>query len=318
MTRWLLLAALLALALPATAGARVVFQIDNEVWVAENDGSAARRVARDGFEPTISPDGRYVAFQRRHSYVIAAVDGATPIRTLPKDVFRLYDTQAWSPADELVGERAQDDGHRIDAVAVNPATGALRELGPAGGDTIYSAAFSPDGSQIALEHASLDRFEDPTPRAISIGGRVIARGERPLWGPAGIAYLKPFGTGITPFGELRIVTPAGAPVLTLHRPKAYVWPVRWMADGRLLAATGPIFFEGRGGSRAQPLIVDPATGAVTPLPGRYFDLFGLSADNSTLFAQLAHSELPVEVSLADGRRTVVADWDSFQFVDWAP
>jgi hypothetical protein len=290
------------LAAPATAGATLVYSTSDGIFVANDDGSAPRALSDDGENPSITDDGRYVAWTEDGRVRIAAVDGATPRRTLPRDYRLLEDHPGWTGRDELLVDRGNFLA-RAPFVAVDPATGARRRI--ATGDVVFSATASPDGTQLVAERAHRLAARGPARRAIVVfgaaGATTVAHGTRPVWGPSGIAYVKPRGR----YGDLQVVTPAGRVVYRLRRSKAVVWPVEWLDDGRLLAATAREYpFRDAPGTRA--LLVDTVAGNVTELPGSYFGVFGIKPDGSALLALDDHY-VPLAVSLADGHRTVLFD-----------
>jgi hypothetical protein len=295
---------LVLLALPSTAGATVVYATGDGIFVAD-DGGNVRQLDDDGERPSISADGRYVAWTQHERVRIAAVDGSMPRRTLPNRFALLVDRPAWTARDEVL----VFEGYtltQVPLVAIDAATGARRQL--ATGDLAFSASASPDGSQLAVERAETFGVRSPERRTIAVlgagGAKTVAHGTRPVWGPPGIAYVVPRGSR---YGDLRIITPTGQPLYRLRRSKAVVWPVAWLDDGRLLAAAAREYRPG-GTRGTSALLVDPAARTVTPL-GTYSGVYGIKSDGSALLATSLNGfdESAVVVSLADGRRTVLVD-----------
>jgi hypothetical protein len=319
MKRALLIAAL-ALAFPAHARAAVIYSTNHGLFVANDDGGGKRRIADDGSQLAFSPDGRYVAFQgpENREHFIAPADGSAAPRKLPANIQFLDDSSGWTASDELIAQRLHTVGHKKcgcpihtrTVVAIDPVTLAQRDLG-APGPYPYSASVSPDGTQVALERTDSSAIEEPIGRDISILGPTglhpLVRGQRPLWGPGGIAYIKP--TKPQRFGDLQIVTPAGATVYTLHRPKAVTWPIAWLADGRLLAGTSRSYGLGEGQAGVRALLIDPATGAVAQLPGAYSQVYGMTPDGSRLFASTDVANMPVTIATGTGVMNLLFDDD---------
>jgi hypothetical protein len=295
-----LCAVLLVLALPSTAGAAVVYATSGGIFVVGEDGGGARQLDDDGENPSISTDGRYVAWTQDSRVRVAAVDDSIPRHTLPRRFAQLAERPAWTARDELLVVEGSSLTH-AHLVAVDAATGARRRV--AIGDLAFSASVSPDGSRLAVERASTFAARLPPRRAISIGAKTVAHGTHPVWGPPGIAYVKPRGR----YGDLQVITPAGQVTYRLRRTKAVVWPVAWMTDGRLLVAEAREYrFRGARGTSA--LLVDPAARTVTPL-GTYAGVFGIKPDGSALLATSldGDDESAVVVSLPDRRRTTLVD-----------
>ncbi|MDA0160296.1 hypothetical protein OM076_08475 [Solirubrobacter ginsenosidimutans] len=286
---------LIAAFLASPAHATLVYSTSDGIFVANDDGSAPRALSDDGEGPSITPDGRYVQWTQDGHIVVSTVDGTTARRTLPRGYRPPQERAAWTGRDEVLTDHRSGSEHRLVTIAFDPVTGARRQV--AAGSLTFNASASPDGSRLALErgHGLGDRR--PARHAIVVAGRTVARGTRPVWGPGGIAYVKPPG-------DLEVITPAGQVVRRVHRDHKVVWPVAWLDDGRLLAAAAREY-SWRGTPGTQALLVD-ATGTATPLPGRYSGVFGIKADGSALLA-LDESGAAVAVALADGRRTALFD-----------
>ena len=280
---------------PATAGATLVYSTSSGIFVANDDGSAPRALSDDGEGPSITPDGRYVQWTQDGQVVVSAVDGVSSRRTLPRGYRPPQERAGWTGRDEVLTDHRSGPRHRLVTIAFDPVTGARRQV--AAGELTFNASASPDGSQLALERGHGLAGRRPARHAIVVAGRTVAHGARPVWGPGGIAYVKPPG-------DLQVITPAGQVVRRVHRERKVVWPVAWLDDGRLLAAAAREY-PWRGTPGTQALIVDSA-GRVTPLPGRYSGVFGIKGDGSALLA-FDESGAAVAVALADGRRTTLFD-----------
>ncbi|MFW5947853.1 MAG: S41 family peptidase, partial [Gemmatimonadota bacterium] len=142
------------LAEPAAGTDHIAFQYDGDLWVADRDGTDARRLTtHDGDEvsPRFSPDGRWLAFTGEYDgnadvYVVP-VEGGAPVRL------------TWHPGDDMVRDWTPDGtgvlflsqraSHtsRFAQLYIAPVDGGMPEALPI--PSAYAATFSPDGTRIA-------------------------------------------------------------------------------------------------------------------------------------------------------------------------
>src|SRR4051812_4611748 len=119
MSRLALLTVVLLTALPAAAHGALVFDrepLDPAVWIANDDGTNARRLAA-GSQPSIAPDGRTVAFLRVARTEAAGglelmtvpADASAPPRVLAKH-WGGGGTFAWSPDSRRIATDTGRDG----------------------------------------------------------------------------------------------------------------------------------------------------------------------------------------------------------------
>lgn len=283
-----MLAALgVCLVVPATSQATLVFtrnQLNPAVFVAKDDGSAARRVGL-GSNPRVSPDGKTIVFYRfgkgnqPSSLMVAAASGGAPrkLATGWQNPFVF----AWS-----------EDSARI-AVLLGPEVGAQRltTIDVATGDrqTIASGYFSgvsfaPQGSeQLVYARAESESFPQlsdvyridllppgavgvaaPQPQQLTSDHRSFS----PLWGPSNrIVFVKQLGAKQRQFGpknDLFLIKTDGTEVRRLTHTKvgpllSGLSPTEWSANGRRLLAE----FGGQDTSYA--VAVNPRTGSERPL-----------------------------------------------------
>ena len=301
MLRRLLSCTLLVAAAGPVAGAHATLVFTREplapaVWIAADDGSAARKLA-DGTNPRIAPDGKVVVYQRaatdgyRYNLMAVPADGSAAPRLLARG-WQNPSTFAWSP-----------DGRTI-ATAIGPEVGAGRLVlvDVAGGATrtvargyFTGVSFSPDGASIAYARYPHARFPPATDiyRAAVAGGAPVQitkdhTSQNPLWGPSGKVV---FGRLVDakrrrygPKSELYVMNPDGTRVKRLTTTKVAqllfgLSPTQWSADGTRLLAE----FDGQDTSYAET--VDPATGAHRPVVRAEetgFVATRLSADGATI------------------------------------
>jgi len=186
----------------------------HSVWVANADGSAARKVATGAYGGRLSSDGRWLAFSRRQDspnsglvpvYVVN-LSGGNPRRVGEARV------EQWSPegAQLAIVQTAR-------LLIVDPASGKRRELVRA--SDISHISFSPDGRRLAYARSNgraggayrsdifAVRLSDGVTTRLTRGGHSA----HPLWGPRWIVYerLRWVG-GIAPFTRLWLMRSDGS------------------------------------------------------------------------------------------------------------
>jgi hypothetical protein len=153
-----------------------------QIWVAAPNGSHAR-VLTVGDQPSVSPDGRYVA------YVDDPNTMSTKVRVVPTagGAPRLVGTASaaaltWAPNSRFLGI---GDNDRLLTVIVDVESGKRLTTVPS-----VQVAFSPDSQRVAYAGDGLD--------VVSIRGGTPVRlgdaGDNPVWGKRGIAFFRHSGT----------------------------------------------------------------------------------------------------------------------------
>jgi Tol biopolymer transport system component len=297
-----LLLAMLAVLLPAApAHASIVYvrgAAHWSVWIANDDGSGARKLVAGGDEPRISPDGQAVVYtvegdgSRPQLREIPAAGGASkPLLARERWIF------AWSPDSRYIAAQAGPLNGAQKLVLIDRATGTSRTLARG---AFYGASFSPDSTQLVYSRAprealfpSADLEVAPTAggpaRAITSDGH----DEDPLWGPSTIAfsrYHRPARHGDGPKLNLWLISPDGSARRRLTHDKvpfllSGLAPIAWSADGTRLVAQ----FDGQ--DTLYAVTVDPATGAEHVVGSRSqgFVVDALSHDGSTVLGTIGGS-----------------------------
>jgi Tol biopolymer transport system component len=273
----LLLAALLAFPVAAEATLTYVRDpIDSQVYVAEDDGSKARKIG-PGRTPHVSPDGQWIAYLRegpKHVQELRLAPAAGgPARTLMVG-WRESSLLAWSPdSQKILALRGPEIGKRK-LVLIDVATGKQRVIARG---YFSGFSFSPAGSEFVYARAGSEKYPPRSDvfRARISGGKPVAitrdhRSSNPLWGPGRIVLVKTVEGKKRRYGpknELFLMNPQGKQVKRLTNTKVPpllqgLFPTDWSADGTRLLAE----FEGQDTSYA--VTVDPKTGAQRPVAGR--------------------------------------------------
>jgi Tol biopolymer transport system component len=300
--RPLILGLIASLALAPAAHATLVFNKGADtsratVWVANDDGTAAKRLARGGLNPRVSPDGTKVVFEtiygapgsRPQLVMVPAAGG--PRKVLLDPVWHT-ETQAWSPDSRYIAAVTGPEIGTQRLVLIDVTTGSARTIARG---AFYGVSFSPTGGGVVYSRA---RKDDYPPRS-SLWLAAVAGGAPtrltsahpdiyPLWGPQSIVFTrqrKPPRRYDSWKQDLYVIAPGdGAPRRLTHQRPAFLLagltPVSWSADGsRLLGQFG-------GQDTAFAQTIDPATGRVRTVGREEESIVGaaLSRDGSTILA----------------------------------
>jgi len=274
------------------------------IWIADVDGNNPRLLVPEGHSPTISPDGRSVAYTggcgAEHgcfgTYVVSTSRGK-PRCISSCDMSGRSITWMWSPDSTRVlmtrGSRSADVDELV-SIDVSAAESSVLASGSFAG-----ASWSPDGKQVVFAKATptTENSSEPAfnlfvvdgsggkPKQITEGGDSV----EPLWGPKSIAYSKVVsGADGWSKNEIWRVQPDGSGRKTISGPLRGhlraegfdgLVPVAWSDDGRALLA-GLMTEYG-----AEPVAVDPDGGSPELLPGTEgLGTAGLSHDGRYVLA----------------------------------
>jgi len=284
--------------------------VNGEIVIAGTDGAHPRRLA-SGFEPRISPDGRWVAFircfdckpntdvGRTDLYVIASDGGKA--RLLVKDAR----TAEWAPNSKTILTE-----HAAMLTGVTP-DGERRTLAAG---RYFRADFSPDGQTVVFDRArtnaacgdAADLFTVPT-----AGGRprlVTRDGAFPAWRAQSIAFARDVRADCTAH-TIWVVRPdgSGAHALVPRPPRNMteagyygLSPVAWLSGGRRLLAS----IDNEFGNEAA--VIDVRTGGLRRLGA---PVAAVSRDGRWIVGQTGGAELPFSIVIAPvagGRPRTVA------------
>jgi len=273
----------LTVAATPAAQASIVFDAQDGIRIAANDGSEQRLLVPDAGGAQISPDGATVTFLRHISrtnmsyFVVPATGGTSRLLIQTRRGASLQ----WAPDSRHVAVLREKK-----IVLVDVATGVERIVTKADGDF----SFSPNGKHIAYGYKS-KIYSVPT------GGgspKLLVRNgynSTPLWGAKSIVFhrsAKHFPVG-RPLIELYKVRPNGTHVrrLTHTRTKKYesgFEAVEWSRNGRRLVA---LYFAGSGRLGVTTVTVNPKTGKVRRVGPRdrgnvYFYPTGISRGGGSI------------------------------------
>jgi Tol biopolymer transport system component len=219
------------------------------VWVANADGSSARKVIARAYGGRLSSDGRWLSYTRMHDspssgfipvYVVRVVGGK------PRRIGYALGGQ-WSPRGAKLAI-IESDG----LVVVNPSSGRRREL--VAGRNLRHLGFSPDGRSVAYARHNGRSGKDYRSDifAVRISDGVVTRltqdghSARPFWGPEWIVYQRlRWAGGLAPQGRLWLMRPDGSGKRMFARGAEGRWggfpvfgldPLALSEDGRHLLA----------------------------------------------------------------------------------
>jgi Tol biopolymer transport system component len=303
------------------------------VWVAQNDGTAPRRLVT-GRAPHLSPDGAQVLFAQtpsardpdRTTLNVIPTAGGAP-RTLLRRLNSIYDLE-WSADSRHVLAVGGSTFGPFSLKLIDAATGASRTLAKG---YFYGFGFSPDGQSVVYTRAPVEVLQiDSDLYTVPVAGgapkRIPTRAPAlaPVWGPQFIAYsLARLRKLDAPVFQIHRVNPDGtgdATITHTHvgRLVSGLSATAFSADGSHLVAQ----FGGQDTSYA--VAVDPATGAervLGPTNGRVLQATAISKDGSTVLAasggldESAPNADVVTIPWAGGKPTVLVrkaaepDWD---------
>jgi Tol biopolymer transport system component len=290
------------LALPAVAGATLSYvknPIRPTVFIANDDGSGARKVAR-GQVPRVAPDGLSVAYRHEgpkstQELKLAPAAGGAGM-TLMTNVQAPFNV-TWSPDSKTIAALRGPEIGKRNLVLIDVASGKQQAIASGYFDGL---SFSPDSSEIVYARSTSEkypprsdvfRFPVPIPGVVNVRApepvRLTSdhRSSNPLWGPDKIVFVKTVEGKKRKYGpknELYLMNPQGEQVRRLTHTKVPpllqgLFPTDWSADGNRLLTE----FQGQDTSYA--VVVNPKTGAQRAVAGTGETGFvgtDLSADGS--------------------------------------
>jgi Tol biopolymer transport system component len=295
-------------------------QSEQGVWIAAGDGGNARLLVPGGWTPSISPDGKWVAYERscdassvgcNKTYVVSTEPGARARALLAG----IGGPIRWSPDSTRIVTMLSKDAEADELVSVDVASGKDAALARG---RFLGWSVSPDGKQVVLALAHGQAPENTVFPIVDLyvtdidgrGGleQLTHAGDSayPAWGPRSIAFAKlvpvqyPNPDSEFARNEIWRIQPdgTGRTPITGHWPKRLLkryphWhciglqPVDWSDDGSALLAE--VTCEGIG----QTVAVDPHTGAIRSL-GAATNTVALSRDAQFALVQWGDGRVGAE------------------------
>lgn len=218
---------------------------DTAIWVANADGSRARRLLDVAFGPKLSPDGRRLAYlvpRRPDALAILWVTAFATHRTTRIDA---ASGLAWGPQGRrLVYSTRQ----RILLADIESGRRRLLARG-----NVCCASFAPGGDAVVFtrSNGSFGRRLRSDVYSIRLRDGRVSRltddghSDRPVWGRGWIAYSRFHGQGAggSPIRDLRLMRPDGSGKRLLagghddlRQAEVGIEPVEFSRDGRRLLA----------------------------------------------------------------------------------
>lgn len=242
-----------------------------DVWVAQLDGSRPWKLA-SGVLPSVSPDGRLVAFGNGAQVLLESVQGgpAAVLYTMGGQWPVLYNPPVWAPDSEHVAIPVERG--RLLIIDLNT---RQRNLLPAA----ESFSFSPESRRIVYEDRGdlyVIRTSGGPPRQLTHDRKDFA----PVWGKPGIAFTRFRIRSHT--ADVWLANGSGTRIRQLTHTGVGFSPAFFSADGTKLLAAIPPSHNG------QLWAVDVGTGnarALTPFVGD-LNAQGLSSDGKTVLASI--------------------------------
>jgi Tol biopolymer transport system component len=241
----------------------------SSVWVADADGSHARRLAADAYGGILSPDGRRVAYfaAERGKWWPRSARPVLHVRSVaggkPRRIGRVFGI--WSPDGTRL---AVSDGKAL--YLADPESGRRRRLASA---HVYQGGigFSPRGDRLAFAgtNGKVGRAYRSDVFVVRLSDLEVVQlthdghGDAPVWGRGWIVYRSFHFAGDWSIGRLRLMRPDGSGERSFARGDERVSramrgldPLELSADGtRLLACAAaefgcaPVAFTVPGGER---------------------------------------------------------------------
>ncbi len=256
------------LVLPGVAHATLVFvrkPLKPQVWVAENSGRHAQRLAA-GSNPHISPDGRLVAYaplkngEFSSELVVAPTDGSAPAKALFGNWREPY-AFAWSSDSSTIAALRGTEAGARELVLIDVACETGETLCLQVGKRVVAkgyfngVSFDPGSGRLVYARSGSERYpprSDIYRVAAGAGKPVRLTGDQrslsPVWGPNGtIVFVKLLGAKkrkYVPKNELYLMNSAGRQVRRLTHTRVSplaqgLTPTAWSPSGnRLLAQFG--------------------------------------------------------------------------------
>ncbi|MDX6480065.1 MAG: tricorn protease [Gaiellaceae bacterium] len=240
------------------------------VWRANVDGGHPKLIARNSSDPTVSPDGRSIAYDHGGDVLVVPAAGGKP-----RIVYRDGAYPTWAPDSRHL---AVSGGDGL-VVILDLKTGTKHAIpGDAG-----TPSFSPDSTRVVY---SVGRTGGDLYVASIDGGRPIRitddrRSSGPVWGPDGIAFVR-YARAHDWHNDIWLTGPRPNAAHQLTHLNSDIYPVAFSKDGKELLAAYPAFHNG------QLWAVDVPTGrarAITPSVGD-LNPRGLSDDGRTVLASV--------------------------------
>jgi hypothetical protein len=224
---------------------------DSSVWVAQGDGSHARRIDAEAFEGKLSPDGRWLV------YAVA--------RKQPEGYPDVFVRKVSDGKSRYLGRAAEYEWSRDSTrvfltkrtalLLVDVTSGRRREL--AHGD-IWGASFAQEGTQLAYVRANgkagheyrsdifVIRLSDGHVTRLTDDGH----SDMPVWGRGWIAYRHYYFSGDWSMGRLWLMRTDGSGKQMLARGDERVThaamgldPIQFSTDGKRLLACAVFEFS---------------------------------------------------------------------------
>ena len=293
-----------------------------DIWIADPTGAHARRLTK-GFVGLVSPDGRFVAVQRKGKGIFVVSSDGKQTRRLTSA--RNLRPQAWSGDSKKVYATAAVGQAVVELAALDRDSGHMETIARG---SLYGVDTSPDGKHIVYSRAPEateqgicgDQFDLYVANPDGSNAKRITRdglSAFPVWGPAGIAFTHfPSGGDPTDCGSAGIWTSdadgSNAKPVIDRAPDSItllgfygLQPLAWMDDSHLLIGL-------RGESGTEGAVLDTASKKIRRL-NQFVDE-GSSDGRFAVGGSTDEGNAVTIIRLSDGRRVFLRK--NFCCPDW--
>ena len=210
---------------------------DYDIYMIDTNGQNLRNLTNSPdtgeFDPTFSPDGRYMAYHAHHNRNadIYVLDLETQTRRRLTDHLSNNRNAAWSPDGKWIAFISDRHGD-YDIYKISPKGGNLQRVTRLPNRNEYAPAWSPDSQSIAFYTSDGKGAHIYTASAAGKGARRLVRAvqQGPTWSPTGDQIAFPSSNGLWDF-HIFIMSEKGLNIHQLTHGPLWDEDPAWSPDG---------------------------------------------------------------------------------------